>query len=207
MCKHKRTHTRVQTHTHVHTHILTEYNMSRLYRDDAHCAVGYQGRMCCDCMKPHYRSLDGTCARCPWWGFFATYMVCVYGSRYYSMRVICIYVCTYAYAYIYICMYMVCVRVCVRVFVRVCVCVCVCVCACACVCVCVCKCLCVYVCVCVGVCVGVFVCIHTLQMYKSTHMYIHIHNNRPGLRCGFYRVGSCVCAPWVRVTWRVCSCQ
>jgi hypothetical protein len=50
------------------------YNKSRLYRDDAHCTPGYTGRMCSECASRYYRVFDGTCATCPWWGFFATYM-------------------------------------------------------------------------------------------------------------------------------------
>jgi len=56
------------------TFVGRTYNRSRLYRDDAHCRAGYQGRMCSECADSYYRVLDGTCDKCPWWGFFITYL-------------------------------------------------------------------------------------------------------------------------------------
>jgi hypothetical protein len=50
------------------------HNKSRLYRDDKYCKAGYQGRLCSECADLYYRVLDGTCDKCPWWGFFASYL-------------------------------------------------------------------------------------------------------------------------------------
>lgn len=65
----------------IDTFIGRTYNRSRLYRDDAHCRAGYQGRMCSECAKSFYRVLDGTCDKCPWWGFIVTYLAwfCIWG--------------------------------------------------------------------------------------------------------------------------------